>query len=157
VRAEALGFPATWDADGAFGRAAAEVNGYLPLIGSTHLATRLGGEHAFGDYPVFEAAFIGGRHSLRGFRSDRYAGDLAAYGGVELRIPIDTVEFIVNGELGVFGLADAARVWVDGDSPGGWHTAFGGGIWFSAFDRAFSVAYAKGASGRLYLWQGLPF
>lgn len=155
--AEALGFPATWDADGAFGRAAAEVNGYFPLIGATHLAMRLGGEHAFGDYPIFEAAFIGGRHSLRGFRSDRYAGDAAAFGGIELRVPIDTVEFIVNGELGVFGLADAARVWADGDSPGGWHTAFGGGLWFAAFDRAFSVAYARGARGRLYLWQGLPF
>ena len=86
-----------------------------------------------------------------------YSRSPSFIGGIELRVPIDTVEFIVNGELGVFGLADAARVWADGDSPGGWHTAFGGGLWFAAFDRAFSVAYARGARGRLYLWQGLPF
>ncbi|MGH7444421.1 MAG: BamA/TamA family outer membrane protein [Longimicrobiales bacterium] len=157
VRAAASGFPATWDADGAFGSAAAEVNGYLPLVGETHLALRLGAERAFGEFPAFEAAFIGGRHSLRGFRSDRFAGDAAAFGGAELRVPIDTVEFIVNGELGVFGLVDAARVWFDGDSPDGWHSGYGGGLWFSAFERAFSVAYAKGERGRIYVWQGLPF
>lgn len=112
-----------------------------------------------GEFPVFEAASIGGRESLRGYRFDRYTGERAGWGGVELRVPIDTVEFIVNGELGVFGLADAGRVWMDGDSPGGWHTAFGGGVWFSAFDKAFSVAWARGdhAHGRFYIWQGLPF
>lgn len=34
-------------------------------------------------------------------------------------------------EVGVFGLAAAGRVFVDGDSPGGWHTGVGGGIWFA--------------------------
>jgi hypothetical protein len=29
----------------------------------------------------------------------------------------------------VLGFADAGRVYVDGDSPGGWHTAAGGGFW----------------------------
>lgn len=157
LRLEGSGFPATWDALGAFGSAAAEVNGYVPLVGDTHLALRVGAERAFGEFPAFEAALIGGRHSLRGYRSDRFAGDVAAFGGMELRVPIDTVEFIVNGELGVFGLVDAARVWFDGESDDGWHTAVGGGLWFSAFERAFSVAYAKGERGRVYVWQGLPF
>jgi hypothetical protein len=31
--------------------------------------------------------------------------------------------------FGVLGFADAGRVYVDGQSPGGWHTAAGGGIW----------------------------
>jgi hypothetical protein len=72
-------------------------------------------------------------------------------------MPIDTVEFIVNGELGVFGLVDAARVWFDDESDGGWHTGYGGGLWFAAFDKVFSVAYAYGEDSRVYLWQGLPF
>jgi hemolysin activation/secretion protein len=151
------GFPAAWDVGGTFGRTEAEVAGYVPLIGELHLATRLGGAAAFGDYPVFESAFIGGRHSLRGFRYDRFAGDAAMYGGAELRLPLGNLPLIVNGEVGVFGLADAARVWFDGDSPGGWHTGVGGGVWYGAFGRAVSAAYAHGERGRFYMWAGLPF
>ncbi|HEU5208976.1 MAG TPA: BamA/TamA family outer membrane protein [Longimicrobiales bacterium] len=156
---QAAGFPAAWDAEEAFGTALAQLSGYLPLFGSTHLAARVGGEAALGEVPLPDAASIGGRMSVRGYRFDRYTGDAATWGNLELRIPIDTVNFIVNGELGVFGLADAGRVWMDGESPGGWHTAWGGGVWFSAFDRAVSVAWARGdhSHGRFYVWQGLPF
>jgi hypothetical protein len=157
VRAEATTFPVVWDEGGTFGTGVAQVSAYLPLIGATHVAGRLGGVGAFGDYPVYEAAFIGGRHSLRGFRSDRFAGDAALYSGVELRVPLGRVPTIVNGELGVFGLADAARVWHDGESAGGWHTGLGGGLWYGMAGRALSAAYAHGESGRLYLWTGLPF
>lgn len=157
LTAEAAGYPAAWDATDAFGTVAALARGYLPLLGSTHLAVRLGGAHVLGDAPPFEAAFLGGRTSLRGFRYQRFAGDAAAFGGAELRIPIDTVRIGLNGELGVFGLADAGRVWVDGDSPGGWHSAFGGGAWFSTMGRAVSLTYAHGERGRWYLWAGLPF
>ncbi len=159
VFVQAAGFPAAWDAAEAFGTALAQLSGYVPLFGDTHLAARVGGEAALGEFPAFDAASIGGRASVRGYRFDRYAGDAATWGNLELRVPIDTVNFIVNGELGVFGLVDAGRVWMDGDSPGGWHTAWGGGVWFSAFDRALSVAWARGehAHGRFYIWQGLPF
>jgi hypothetical protein len=36
----------------------------------------------------------------------------------------------------VFGNADAGRVYVDGRSPGGWHTGVGGGVWVALLDRA---------------------
>jgi hypothetical protein len=157
LSAEAAAYPAVWDAGAAFGAVGAEASGYLPLVGQAHAAVRLGGRHAFGEFPVFEAAFVGGRQSLRGYRSHRFAGDAAAYGSAELRVPLGTVRHIVSGELGVFGLADAARVWYDGASPGGIHTAFGGGFWFAAFDRAISAAYAHGERGRFYVWSGLPF
>ena len=58
--------------------------------------------------------------------------------------------------LGVFGLADAGRVYFDGESPGGWHTSYGGGVWFSSLGHALSLAYAKGETGRLYLRLGMP-
>lgn len=157
---QAAGFPAAWDAEETFGTALAQVSGYLPLFGGTHLAARVGGEAVMGDqFPAFDAASLGGRRSVRGYRFDRYTGDAAGWGNLELRIPIDTVDIIVNGELGVFGLADAGRVWMDGESTGGWHTSWGGGLWFSAFDRAISIAWARGdhPDGRFYIWQGLPF
>jgi hypothetical protein len=156
ARAEAAAYPLHRNAAGGFGSVGAELNGFVPLFAETHLAVRLGGERVFGDAPVFESAFVGGRASLRGFRSQRFAGDGSLFGGLELRMPLDTVEVIVNGELGVFALADAGRVWFGG-SPGGWHTAVGGGAWFSVFDRAVSVAYAHGEEARFYAWWGLPF
>ncbi|HEX6308672.1 MAG TPA: ShlB/FhaC/HecB family hemolysin secretion/activation protein, partial [Longimicrobiales bacterium] len=105
---------------------------------------------------VHEAAFLGGRNSLRGFETDRFAGDAAAYGSTELHLPLGTLTLLVRGEVGAFGLADAGRVWFDGDSPGGWHTSFGGGAWFSSLGRTLSLTYARGDIGRLYLRLGMP-
>lgn len=157
VAAHASAYPALGALEGHFGDAYAEAAGYLPLLGQTHLAVRVGGERAFGTFPAFEAALLGGRTTLRGYRWNRFAGDAMAFGNAELRVPLDTVPLFFNGELGVFGAADAGRVWVDGASPGSWHTAFGGGVWFAFLGRALSAAYMSGESGRAYLWMGLPY
>jgi hypothetical protein len=158
LQASLNAYPGMLDLPGAYGTARAEVNGYIPLIGDgPHLALRAGANRAIGDVPAFDFATIGGRRTLRGFTSRRFAGDAAAYGGAELRIPLARMKLLVEGDLGVFALADAGRVWVDGESPGGWHTGWGGGLWFDAFERAVSVAYATGERGKLYVWLGLPF
>ena len=157
LRAEANGFPALWDVRGGFGNAALTGAAYVPVLGPTHLAVRVGGERVFGDFPAFESAFIGGRRSLRGYRFDRFAGDASAFGSAELRVPLDTVRIVLNGELGVFGLADAGRVWLDGASPGGWHSAAGGGVWFATMNTAVSLSYARGNQHRFYAAFGLPF
>jgi hypothetical protein len=44
---------------------------------------------------------------------------------------------------------------MSGESAGGWHTGFGGGVWLEALGRAISVAYAKGDEHRFYLKTGL--
>ena len=41
--------------------------------------------------------------------------------------------------VGILGFADAGRVYVDGESPGGWHTAMGGGFWVGAVNAATNV------------------
>jgi hypothetical protein len=158
VRATVAGYPALLDQPGAYATARAEVNGYIPLIGNgPHLALRLGGMRAVGDFPAFDAAYAGGRSTLRGFSSRRFAGDAAAFGSAELRVPIGNVRLLVPGELGVFAHADAGRAWLDGESPGGWHKGYGGGLWFEAFQRSVSAAYSTGEKGKLYLWFGMPF
>ncbi|HUH13263.1 MAG TPA: BamA/TamA family outer membrane protein, partial [Longimicrobiales bacterium] len=157
VGAHASAYPALWKLDGHFGDLYAEAAAYLPLLGQTHLALRAGGERAFGDFPAFEAALLGGRTTLRGYRWNRFAGEGMAFGNAELRVPVDTVDIFFRGELGVFGIADAGRVWVDGASPGGWHTGFGGGAWFAFLGRALSAAYVSGEDGRAYVWLGLPY
>ena len=145
------------DAQGAFGTARARGSVYVPLqrVGDgPHLALRAGAATATGNFPVQYAAAIGGRSSLRGFSHRRFVGDLAANAGAELRVPVGTLNFLIRSKVGVFGLADAGRVWLDGRSDGGWHTGLGGGLWFSALGHSVSVAYARGEGGRLYIKAG---
>ncbi|HEX8693933.1 MAG TPA: BamA/TamA family outer membrane protein [Longimicrobium sp.] len=154
------GYPlATGDA-GAFGDVRAVGTAYLspPGRGPT-LALRAGGERLWGDFPLQYAAFLGGSSTVRGHRGERFAGDAAAYGSAELRQPLARVELVVKGTLGAFALADAGRVWFEGDSDGDWHTAVGGGLFFSFLDhaRTVSVAYAHGEVGRVHFKVGMPF
>ena len=153
LSADASAYPALLDAAEAFGNMHAVGRAWVPL-GRPFLALRLGGRHAWGGFPAHEAAFLGGRTSLRGYETDRFAGDAAVYGATELHAPLGTMEVLVRGEVGVFGLADAGRVFVDGASPGGWHTSYGGGVWFSTLGQTLSLAYATGETGRLYLRLG---
>ena len=153
------GYPPLLGLDGAFGVARARGTMYVPLSKNPgpNLAFRLGGSVATGDYPAQFAPFVGGRSSLRGYSFRRFAGDAGANGSAELRIPLGEVNFLVRSNVGVFGLADAGRVWYDGANDGGVHTALGGGVWFTAFSRAISLAYAKGETQRLYVKSGLFF
>jgi hypothetical protein len=158
VRAAAEGFPGTLDLPGAYATFTGELDGYVPLVGAIHFALRAGAIRTLGhSVPAFDAAAVGGRRTLRGFSSRRFAGETATYGSAELRVPMGEVPLLVRGELGVFALLDAGRVWDRGESPGGWHSGHGLGLWFAAFDRAISAAYAAGEQTKLYLWLGVPF
>lgn len=149
-------YPALLDVNGTFGEAHAAARAWIPL-GWPFLALRAGGKKLWGTFPVHEAAFIGGRNSLRGFETDRLAGDASVFGSTELHAPLGTIELLVRGEVGVFGLADAGRVYMDGDSPGSWHTSLGGGAWFYTLGRTVSLSYARGDISRFYLRLGMPF
>ena len=151
-------FPGVTRDQGASAQLKANLNAYIPLgYAGMHLAVRAGGVRAFGDFAAFDAASVGGRSTLRGFDSHRWAGDAAAYGGAELRAPLGTVKWIVPTDVGAFALLDAGRAWVDGSSPGGWHRGYGGGLWFETFGNVVSAAFARGERDRLYLWLGLPY
>lgn len=137
------------DRDGAFWRTGARGAFYLP-VGSSVLALRAGGEKVWGDFPIQYAALLGGSPTLRGHSWQRFAGDASAFGGAELRVP-------VAGSLGALALADAGRVWYDGESRGGWHTAVGAGAYLRAGAQTLSVFYARGERNIVYLRLGLPF
>ncbi|MBW3569990.1 MAG: outer membrane protein assembly factor [Gemmatimonadetes bacterium] len=142
---------------GPFGSVAGEARTYLSLGVGPILALRAGGEVAGGEFPFHEAAFLGGGGSLRGYPFQRFAGDAAAFGSAELRQPLGQVKLLVRGRLGVFALADAGRVWMDGDSPGGWHTDVGGGVWLETLGYAATFTLARGDVTRWYVGLGLPF
>jgi hypothetical protein len=158
-KGELAGYPPVWDADEPFNTASAVGSAYLPLLGeAAHVALRAGGALASGVFPLQHAAAIGGGATLRGFNFQRYAGETSAFGSAELRVPTGaSLPLLIRWKLGVFGLADAGRVWFEQKSPGGWHTALGGGIWLSSLGQTFSVAYAHGESNRFYLQKGMSF
>jgi hypothetical protein len=155
-------YPAIWDVDSTFGEVHGEVVTYLsaraPL--DPTLALRVGGRKLWGRYPFFEAAFIGGASTVRLGRVNRYAGDASAYGSTELRLSLARVKLVLPADLGVFGLADAGRVFLAGESSDTWHAAAGGGLWLSYLERAFtiSLAIAKGEERTgLYAQAGFGF
>jgi hypothetical protein len=154
------GYPAVWDVVDDFATAEAVLRAYLDLpVGAHHpkLALRLGGRRAWGGWPVSDGAFIGGMETVRGYRFDRFVGEQSAWGNAELRVPLFELTLLSRGRFGALGLTDAGRVWIDGESPGGWHTAYGGGVFYETLGAAFSVLYAYGEEDRWYLQVGMPF
>jgi hemolysin activation/secretion protein len=155
-------YPAVWSVSDTFGRVEGEGTAYLtaPLPLRPTLALRAGGAKLFGRYPFHEAATIGGSGSLRGLLRQRYAGDAAAYGNVELRLLLLRRDRSLVPRFGVFGLADAGRVFVEGEASDRWHTAFGGGIWLAIAEpkRIVSVALAQSEGHlRFYVQGGFTF
>jgi len=122
------------------------------------LALRAGARRAWGPYPWFEAAFVGGKSTLRGYDHDRFSGDAAMYGGGDLRLRLLRYGGPLPGDFGVLGLFDAGRVWLEGERSNRWHTAWGGGIWMTVIDRSavVSATVARG-SERTALYLGLGF
>jgi len=145
---------------GPFGRFDGEVAGYASLPGrlGPTLALRAGGQAAVGGYPFQESASVGGPATLRGYDYERFRGDQSLSGSAELRLRIAYVNLgLARAHLGVFGLADAGRVYLDGDSPGGWHAGYGGGISLRTLGRSGTLAYAHGEKGIIYVTLGMPF
>jgi outer membrane protein assembly factor BamA len=138
----ATAYPAIWEARSPFQEIAAVTSTYFELPGSTHpvLALRAGGKKLFGDFPYYEAAFIGGRNTMRTLHNQRYAGDASLYGSTELRVPVTRFSFFLPFNVGLLGFADAGRVFVKGDSPGGWHQVTGAGFWLGALNPVTSVS-----------------
>jgi hypothetical protein len=127
----ASGYPGIWDARSAYESVSGSLATYLtvPISKRPVIALRGGGKKLFGDFPYFDAAFLGGSKDLRAVHRQQLAGDASVFGNADLRYPIAKFPFILPLDVGAIAFADAGRVYVDGDSPGGWHSAFGGGFW----------------------------
>jgi outer membrane translocation and assembly module TamA len=155
--------PAVWDAKSQYGFVDAVGSAYVsaPLPLQPVLALRAGGKKIWGDFPYFDAAFIGGSESLRGYDRDRFAGDVSAYGGADLRFGLLKPKFLLMSNFGLFGFVDAGRIWLDGESPGDWYTAYGGGLWASFIGRpttgSLGVAFGGEDKVKIYVWWGFAF
>jgi hypothetical protein len=155
------GYPATWDVESAYESVEGEAVGYMtiPFLTKPVIAVRAGGKKLFGDFPYFDAAFLGGGSSYRVEHRQRFAGDASVFGSAELRLPLFTFPLITPTKVGVLGFADAGRVYFDDDSPGGWHTALGGGLWVGVIRDALNVnvLYTNRSSRRVIVSLGFAY
>jgi hypothetical protein len=137
--------PKVWDVESDFGKLGSDVATYLSAGKTVTLALRAGGETVLGRAPFRDAAYLGGGglltggveqtgYTLRGFRARRFGGDSSLYGNADLRLRLGQLTLVLPVHIGVFGLADVGRVFVDGESSDKWHTSFGGGVWLSFFN-----------------------
>jgi hypothetical protein len=124
-------YPAIWDTRSAYEKVSAGAAAYLtlPVLTGPVLAVRAGGEKLFGAFPYFDAAYLGGSRSLRTEHRQRFAGDALIHGTTELRVPIAKFPFILPLDVGTIAFVDVGRVYLNGDSAGGWHTGTGAGFW----------------------------
>jgi len=149
--------PKVFDNEDSFTKLRADSRVYLGGKDVT-LALRGAAERLWGRFPFYEAAFLGGSESLRGFRFERFAGDAALLGNAELRFYLTKFRLLVPQHFGAFAFADAGRVWLDGKSDGSWHKDFGGGIWLAPLRRDLTFSIGLGVSNeRSSLVAGLGF
>ena len=140
--------PAVWDVPSTYGAGQVEASAFVSarLPTTPTLALRAGGRRVWGSFPFFESAFLGGASTLSGYHSHRFAGDASLYGGAQLRLTMGKSDLALPAEWGIYGGGDAGRVYVDGESPGGWHGSGGGGLWLAFLDRRYAVSVGVAAS-----------
>lgn len=129
-----------------FSKLKLESGTYIPLpFKLSRLALRFGGQKVWGPYPFYEAAFIGGEKTLRGFPIQRYGGDAEMHAGSELRLYLTKFKLLVPIYLGVLGFSETGRVFLEGDEHNDdWHTSVGAGVWFSFVEPVFTFSVSVG-------------
>lgn len=161
VDLSASAYPSMWDVASAYQDLSAGAAAYLtfPVLTRPILALRAGGQKLFGNFPYFDAAFLGGSRSLRTENRQRYAGDAMVHGTTELRVPIAKFPFILPLDVGALGFVDIGRVYLDGESPGGWHKGAGAGFWVGVIrpETGINVTITNNPERRVLIHLGFVF
>jgi hypothetical protein len=131
-----------------------------PDIRLSSLAFKIGGEKIWGRFPFFEAAFLGGEMSLRGYDRNRFAGDASIYSSLEARFFIAQAKILVPVYFGITALVDAGKVFYRTENSGKIRNSYGGGIWMSFVKPEYLLALYAAKSPEdtgLYLNMGFLF
>ncbi|MGQ0537552.1 MAG: hypothetical protein ACT4R6_01285, partial [Gemmatimonadaceae bacterium] len=67
--------------------------------------------------------------------------------------------YILPWDFGLVGFMDAGRVYVDNESPGGWHSVSGGGVWIGMVRPGYGITIlaTNRAERRLLVGTGFAF
>jgi hypothetical protein len=137
IRLEGSVVPEVMDIESTFGVIRGDIAGFIGLTPRLLLALRVAGKNVFGTYPFQEAAYIGGVETVRGFATNRFAGDAAVVANAELRFTLGQASAIAfRGEWGIFIFGDVGRVFFDDEDSDKWHPSGGGGLSLSTLERA---------------------
>ena len=131
-------YPAIMDVSEPYGgvRGSASIN---IRLGGPVLSLKARAEKVWGTYPYFDGTRLGGATSLRGFTLDRFVGDASILTSAQLRLPVTDFFVLLPGTLGIHGLIDAGRVYLEGEETDKWHVAVGGGVWLSVFEPKYTL------------------
>jgi hypothetical protein len=142
VDIEGTYYPAALDVVTPYEVVSAHIGSFItfPIVTDPVLVWRAGGTKVWGAFPYFDAAFLGGNRTVRQMQPNLYAGDLSLYVSSELRIPLMSFDAFIPMRAGILGIGEAGRVYLNGNSPGGWHTITGGGVWAGFASQAFIVS-----------------
>ncbi len=123
------------------------VAAYIPFS-PTHqvvLATHLGGSYTLGEYEFFHANYLASPTRLRGYRTNRFAGDGVVFHATDLRIKLLQGNGGLRSGLGIFGSFDYGRAFLEDESINDWHTSVGGGIYLTPLNMlGFKIGYYVG-------------
>lgn len=122
-------------------------------------ATKFGGQINFGGgFEFFQAARLGARNGLRGYRFDRFLGKSSFYQSSDIRVNVKKVKTgLVPLTLGIYGGFDYGKVWLNGYATGDWNTSVGGGIFFDAADMITARLSAFSSDDGLRIAFGVGF
>jgi hypothetical protein len=128
------------------------VQTYIPLFTPRLVAhLRTGGSMMTGDPVFYQYNSVGGSQVLRGYPRDRFRGNTTFYSSNELQYLFNIRSGIFNGKMGILGLYDIGRVWLDGEDSDEWHWGYGGGIMLAPFNKvSVSVYYGFSPEGRQF-------
>ena len=99
-------------------------------------ALRLGGATNIGSYKFYQANSLGNNTHIRGFRNNRFSGRSYVYENAELRFKLTNLRnYILTGNLGLFGFFDSGRVFSDNPESKKWHNGYGPGLWINLYNK----------------------
>jgi hypothetical protein len=148
ARADLYHFPALLSNRSAFQRSNVDLRFYTTaeVLSPTTFAFRAFGEKVTGRYPFYEASYLGGTESVRGFEKQRFSGDASISVHGESRFYIGKVKMLLPFNVGGTLFAETGRVFVNGERSTRWHPAFGAGIWTYAVDKDLTVSVSLAKS-----------
>lgn len=108
----------------------------LDAPGRLVLATKFKGHVNFNnDFEFYQAATIGGKDGLRGFRNQRFTGKQSYYQNTDIRYSFNSMKTsILPVKFGIYGSFDYGRVWIDQKNSDKWHHSYGGGFFLNAVE-----------------------
>ncbi|WP_157893274.1 metallophosphoesterase family protein [Salegentibacter sediminis] len=131
------------------------INYPLHSSGIATLATKVGGEMIFGDnYEFYHGATLGGNHSLRAYRNERFNGKTAFFHSTDIRVGLSKVRTdFIPLRFGITAGYDYGRVWSDEAESNDWHDNYGGSIFINGFNAlTANFGYYLGDDGNRFMF-----